>query len=110
MIKSFRMQDLRLYEQGAPREREAYSKGYDEINVVFAPNTNAYILYIMERKSTLITTNQVQFDVHIFPFRIRKMVGQFYWTIQLIYYFDCLLMLNGFLTTLETTRRSIMTK
>jgi hypothetical protein len=39
------------------------ARGVDAINLGFAQNTCAYVLYIQERK-TLMTSNQVQFDEH----------------------------------------------
>ncbi len=50
--------------------------GIDAINLGFARNTNAYVLYIPERK-TLMISNQVQFNEHEFPFRKQKLVEQF---------------------------------
>ncbi len=52
------------------------ARGIDAVNLGFASNTSAYILYIPERK-TLITTNQVKFDESEFPFRKAKMVEQY---------------------------------
>ena len=46
------------------------------LDLGFASNTSAYLLYIPERK-TLITTNQVKFDESEFPFRKAKMVEQY---------------------------------
>jgi hypothetical protein len=50
--------------------------GINAINLGFARNTIAYVLYIPERK-TLMTLNQVKFNEHEFPFRKQKMVEQF---------------------------------
>jgi hypothetical protein len=53
-----------------PRAEEA-------IYVGFAINTSAWSLYVQERKE-FVTTNQVKFSEHEFPFRNRKMVeGKF---------------------------------
>ncbi len=52
------------------------ARGIDAVNLGFASNTRAYILYIPERKA-LITTNQIKFDESEFPFRKAKMVEQY---------------------------------
>ncbi len=52
------------------------ARGIDAINLGFARNTSAYVLYIPERK-TLMILNQVKLNEHEFPFRKQKMVEQF---------------------------------
>jgi hypothetical protein len=62
------------------KERQENGKhnagGINAINLGFACNTSAYVLYIPERK-TLMISNQVKFNEHEFPFRKQKMVEQF---------------------------------
>ncbi len=52
------------------------ARGINAINLGFARNISAYVLYIPGRK-TLMTSNQIKFNEHEFPFRKQKMVKQF---------------------------------
>jgi hypothetical protein len=52
-----------------PREQEAIYLGFE-------PNTSAWSFFIPERQ-TLWSTNQAQFDEHVFPFRKRSIVDKF---------------------------------
>ena len=74
------------------------AKGVDAINLGFAQNTSAYVLYIPEGK-TLITLNQVQFNEHEFPFRKRKMVEQYLSDNSTDIFFNQLQMSNGSIMT-----------
>jgi hypothetical protein len=59
-------QERRAKGKHTPRAEEA-------IYVGFASNTSAWSFYVPERKK-IVTTNQVKFSEHEFPFRKRRMV------------------------------------
>jgi hypothetical protein len=52
------------------------ARGVNTINLGFAHNTSAYVLYIQERK-TFNASNQVKINEHEFPIWKKKMVEQY---------------------------------